>query len=91
MTDNMALPPDHGDTVMYIARFSAFFFAALMIGTPIHAASYNPIVLDPSYLHDRWKTSNKGIIKDFSAYRSSFDDLDDDDNFGGADAWGVPE
>lgn len=37
-----------------------------MIGTPIHAASYIFNILDPSYLHDRWKTSNKGIIMSLS-------------------------
>ena len=63
---------------------------ALMTSTA-QAQSFKPNVLDPSYSHDRWGTSSSGIVKDFRAYRSSFDDLDDDDGFGGADALGVPE
>jgi len=62
-----------------------------IIGGPAQAADFKPIVLDPSYNHDRWGTGSDGIIKDFRAYRSSFDSLDDDDAFGGPDAWGVPE
>ena len=51
---------------MNIARFSAFYFVVLIIGTPIHAASHKPIVLEPSCLHDRWKTSNKVNIMSLS-------------------------
>lgn len=47
--------------------------------------------LDPTYSHDRWVTSSDGIIKDFAAFRSSFDSMDNDDNFAGGDALGVPE
>ena len=66
-------------------------FLALLLGGNVQAQSLRPIVLDPAYDHDRWGTSNRGVLKDFRAYRSSFDDLDDDDGFGGADAMGVPE
>lgn len=61
-----------------------------MTGTA-YGETLRPNVLDPSYNHDRWGTSNSGILRDFRAYRSSFDDRDDDDRFGGADALGVPE
>lgn len=57
----------------------------------LDAQSFKPNILDPSYAHDRWGTSSTGIVKDFAAYRSSFDNGDDDDNFGGPDYLGVPE
>jgi endonuclease G, mitochondrial len=71
-------------------------FAALTVlsvmTSALHAETFKPNVLDPTYKHDRWGTSSSsGIVKDFRAYRSSFDDMDDDDAFGGADALGVPE
>lgn len=60
------------------------------------ADTFKPNLLDPAYAHDRWGTSNSGILRDFRAYRSSFDDLDNDDPdlndpTNGPDAWGVPE
>jgi endonuclease G len=70
--------------------FAALTAFALMTSAP-HAETFRPNVLDPSYNHDRWGTSGSGIVKDFRAYRSSFDSLDDDDAFGGPDALGVPE
>jgi endonuclease G, mitochondrial len=49
------------------------------------------IKLDPSYDHDRWSAKCNGIEKQFRAYCSCFDDLDDDNGDGINDAWGVPE
>lgn len=66
-------------------------FAFVLAATAASAQSFRPNVLDPSYDHDRWGTSSTGIVKDFRAYRSSFDDRDDDDGFGGSDVLGVPE
>src|SRR5688500_1862308 len=71
-----------------VAAIAAAFFATT---SPLNGQSYKPNILDPSYSHDRWGTSSNGIIKDFTAYRSSFDNLDDDDDFAGPDALGVPE
>jgi len=70
-----------------VAALIAFF----AMTSPLHGESLKPNVLDPTYNHDRWGTSSSGILKDFRAYRSSFDNSDDDDNFGGADVMGVPE
>lgn len=70
---------------------AAFAAGLLALASTSAAQSLRPIVLDPSYNHDRWGTSSSGIIKDFRAYRTSFDDLDDDDQFEGPDALGVPE
>jgi endonuclease G len=72
-------------------KLIAAMAALLVAAGPLHAQTFRPNVLDPSYNHDRWVTSSNGIVKDFRAYRSSFDDLDDDDQFGGPDALGVPE
>lgn len=66
-------------------------YGALALSAPSNAQSFKPNVLDPSYNHDRWGTSATGILKDFRAYRTSFDDPDDDDGFEGPDALGVPE
>lgn len=72
-------------------KLIAALAAVLVMTCPLHAQTFRPNVLDPSYKHDRWGTSSTGILKDFRAYRSSFDHLDDDDGFGGPDALGVPE
>jgi DNA/RNA endonuclease G (NUC1) len=74
-----------------IKQLAAAMAALLMTAAPLAAQTFRPNILDPTYNHDRWGTSSTGIVKDFRAYRSSFDDLDDDDGFGGADALGVPE
>lgn len=70
--------------------FAALTAFAVMTNA-LHAETFKPNVLDPSYQHDRWGTSSTGIVKDFRAYRSSFDDLDNDDGFADPDALGVPE
>ena len=44
-----------------------------------------------TYDHDHWGTSSNCIIEDFKAYRSCFDNLDDNDDDGIPDAWGVPK
>ena len=70
---------------------AAVTIALLAATSPLNAQSFKPNILDPTYSHDRWGTSSNGIIADFTAYRSSFDNLDDDDDYGGSDAFGVPE
>lgn len=66
--------------------------AIAVVSISASAEQLKPNILDPSYNHDRWGTSSSStIIADFRAYRSSFDDLDDDDRFEGPDAMGVPE
>jgi endonuclease G, mitochondrial len=72
-----------------IAVFMAMVLAA-QASAP-SAQSFRPNILDPASSHDRWGTSSSGIVKEFRAYRSSFDNMDDDDDFGGPDALGVPE
>lgn len=65
--------------------------AFLFMSSAAFADSFKPNPLDPSYNHDRWGTSNNGILVDFTAYSASFDDADDDNGDGVSDAWGQPE
>lgn len=55
------------------------------------ATPLRPVVLDPSYRHDRFDTQPKDILVYFRAFTSSFDGADDDDGDGQRDAWGIPE
>ncbi len=50
-----------------------------------------PIVLDPSYRHDRFDTQPKDIIRHFRAYTTSFDSCDDNNGDGNGDNWAIPE
>ena len=50
-----------------------------------------PIVLDPTYDHDKWNTEPDGHVRQFRAFTSSFDTKADDDGDGTDDAMGVPE
>lgn len=56
-----------------------------------NATSFKPETIDSSYEHDRWKTSCTGITREFAAFKSCFDDADDDNQDGSPDIWGVPE
>lgn len=49
------------------------------------------IVLDPTYAHDKYVTMPRDVVKEFRAYTSSMDSLDDDDNYGDPEANGTPE
>ncbi len=55
------------------------------------AADYRPIVIDPSYDHDRYNTQPKDVLRVFRAFMVSFDGRDDDDGDGGCDILGIPE
>lgn len=62
----------------------------VLAASPVAASDFKPIVLDPTYEHDKWVTQPVDIGKDFRAYTSSFDSADDDDGDGTADVWGIP-
>lgn len=83
--------PIGGEVQLKINHFFIFLSAIFCFSFPASAENYKSNVLNKSYQHDRWGTQGNGIVKDFAAYRSSFDDLDDDDGDGRPDAWGVPE
>ncbi len=69
----------------------------LLVGAASGGASLSaltdlkPIVLDPSYNHDRFDTQPKDIVRQFRAYTTSFDSSDDNDGDGIGDNWGIPE
>lgn len=50
-----------------------------------------PIVLEPSYDHDKFKTLPRDYVKQFRAFTSSMDTEDDDNSYGGGSALGTPE
>jgi DNA/RNA endonuclease G (NUC1) len=62
----------------------------LLFALPVSAADYKPIVLDPSYSHDKFGTTPVDIKREFRAYTVSFDSADDDDGDEIADVWGIP-
>ena len=54
-------------------------------------AGGKPVVLDPSYDHERFHTQPQDVIRRFRAFTVSFDSLDDNDNDGQGEALGIPE
>jgi len=69
-----------------------FFLCPLMLmvfWSP--AFSEKPIVLDPTYQHDRFDTQPKDIMREFRAFTVSYDSKDNDDDFGDGEAFGIPE
>ena len=69
-----------------------FFLCSLMLmafWSP--ALSEKPIILDPTYQHDRFDTQPKDIVRQFRAFTVSYDSKDDDDDFGDGEAFGIPE
>lgn len=80
---------------MLSLRRNTIFIAVGLILVSIaqtgHAESFKPEKIDPAYEHNRWKTPCKGITRDFAAFKSCFDDEDDDNKDGVSDIWGVPE
>ncbi|QQO08892.1 DNA/RNA non-specific endonuclease [Breznakiella homolactica] len=62
----------------------------LLTASPVFA-QYAPIVLDPSYEHDKWGTLPQDLVYHFAAYTVSFDSADDNNGDGTPDLWGIPE
>ena len=62
-----------------------------MLFTTPTVAAQKPVVLDSTYNHDRFDTEPKDILRQFQAFTTSFDSLDDDNNDGKEDAWRIPE
>src|SRR3989338_541597 len=67
------------------------FLLCIFLILPVYAADYKSEQLDNSYDHDKCGTSSKCIVKDFRAYRSCFDNTDDNNGDGSPDLWGVPK
>lgn len=58
--------------------------------TSVCGADLKPIVLDPSYEHDKFGTQPTDFVKEFRAFTVSFDSADDDDGDEIADVWAIP-
>lgn len=72
-------------------RIGLCMVAVCLVAPSVVADSLKPIVLDPSYSHDRFGTMPKDIVHGFRAYTTSFDSADDNDGNGTPDRWGIPE
>ncbi|MBU2912708.1 DNA/RNA non-specific endonuclease [Reichenbachiella agariperforans] len=57
----------------------------------VPSTRYKPIVIDPSYEHNKWGVLPSDLLYHFAAYTSSFDGMDDNNGDGSADLWGIPE
>jgi len=66
----------------------AFF---LLLCYPSWAQHARPVVLDPTYNHDRYATRPADIVRHFRAYTTSFDSADDDNGDGIPDTLRVPQ
>lgn len=73
-------------------RYQALaLLGALALYTGLIYADPQPIVLDPSYDHDKYHTLPRDIIREFRAYTTSFDSDDDNDGDAVGDVLGIPE
>ena len=52
------------------------FFSLLIFTLSLYSAGYDPIKLDPTYKHDKFKTQTVDKLKKFRAYTVSFDGRD---------------
>jgi endonuclease G, mitochondrial len=68
-----------------------YIIILIILCTPIAASDYKPIVLDHSYNHDKFLTQPAEIVREFRAYKVSFDGPDDDNGDGIKDYLGVPQ
>jgi DNA/RNA endonuclease G (NUC1) len=64
--------------------------AAHFSGAVARGQGGKPIVLDPSYKHDRWGTRPLDLMRSFQAYTVCFDSDDDDDGDNLPDRWAIP-
>lgn len=67
------------------------FLSWVLFVFPLFGVSPKPIVLNPDYDHDHWKTEPRDVMRFFEAYTVSFDGDDDDDGDGIPDLRRVPE
>ena len=87
-------PANRGGTLMR----GLLAFLAVFVSSSALAADYKPIVLDPSYEHDRFMTRFQNqptltagnYVRKFRAYISVFDGEDDDNGDGQPDFLGIP-
>lgn len=67
-------------------------FSLMVVASPVRAASFKPIELDPSYEHTKFAPDPEDcdIIYYYRAYTTCFDGPDDDNGDGTPDTWGIP-
>ncbi|NQU22684.1 MAG: DNA/RNA non-specific endonuclease [Candidatus Nealsonbacteria bacterium] len=67
-------------------------FTLLLLLWPVAVlgAELKPVVLDPTYEHDKYVTQPRDLVKEFRAFTVSFDSADDDDGDEIADVWAIP-
>lgn len=82
-------------TLSLRTQFTALFAFTMLAVVGASGANYKPIVLDPTYDHDKWNTEPDDHIREFRAFTASFDGADDGngdgDELDDKDKWGVPE
>jgi endonuclease G, mitochondrial len=82
-------------TLSLRTQFTALFAFTMLAVVGASGANYKPIVLDPTYDHDKWNTEPDDHIREFRAFTASFDGKDDGngdgDELDDKDKWGVPE
>jgi len=79
-------------------RVLALVLSVLVLASPAFGAEFKPIILDPSYEHDKFVTRVQGVadytqgnyLRRFRAYITLFDGEDDDNGDGKPDFLGVP-
>ena len=76
-------------------KTTALLAFGILVSVGASGANYKPIVLDPTYEHDKWNTEPDDHIREFRAFTASFDGKDDGNGDGDdrddKDKWGVPE
>ena len=76
---------------LYVKRFALFNTIAGLYLLSTSSFAQKPIVLDPSYQHDKFVTLPRDEVKYFRAFTSSMDSKDNDDDFEDGEAKGAPE
>jgi endonuclease G len=74
-----------GKTMRNVLLKQCLFVLILVSASVVVATDFKPVVLDPTYNHDKWVTLPQDIVRKFRAYTVSFDSKDD------GVAMGVPE
>ena len=74
-------------TLIVIILFTVLCSAVYGVKRP----GLKPVILDPTYHHDRFNTQPKDLVFLFRAYMTSFDSNDDNNGDGTGDNWGIPE
>lgn len=75
---------------LILSVFAVLLLLVLFLQVAAFGAELKPIVLDPSYNHDKFETQPVDSLREFRAYTVSFDGADDDNDDGTPDKWAIP-